>query len=92
MPQVVLGGDDQVRVSQVQATQLAEHEAEGRLRIRIVHIIENAAGRETDSHAVGTPHFAHGFRHFKRQPGTLGRGAAIFVGAMIGSITQELIE
>ena len=57
-----------------------------------MHVIEDAAGRKANTHAIGAPHFRNGFGDFKRQPGAVPYGAAIVVSAAVRAIAEELIQ
>ncbi len=57
-----------------------------------MHVIEDARGGKTDSNPVGSPYLNDCLGNFDRETATVGHGAAIEVGAMVGSAAEELVE
>ena len=61
-------------------------------RILVVHVIEDARGGKTDSNPVGSPYLNDCLGNFDRETATVGHGAAIGVGPMVGTAAEELVE
>ena len=89
----VLGGHTgDVGVGELELGELAEKVTEGLGRIGVRHVIEHAAGREADAHAIRTPDGDDGIGDLKSQSGARGEGIAVAVFAGVGAATEELVE
>ena len=61
-------------------------------RVLVVHVIEDARGGKTNSNPVSSPDLDDSLGNFDRETATIGHGAAIRVGAMVGAAAEELVE
>ena len=82
---------DDVKVGDAQAIQLRRHVAEGRRRIAVRHGSVGAARRDAHAHAIGAPDGDRGLRHLQQEAGAVFDRAAVLVGALVGSVLQELV-
>ena len=89
----VLGGDaGNVRIGELELGELAEDVAKSFGRVGVGHVVEHAAGREADAHAIGTPDGDDGFGDLDGQAGAGGEGVAVAIGAGVGATAEELVE
>ena len=60
--------------------------------VLVVHVIEDSGGGKTNSHPVGSPNLDDSLGNFDRETASVGHGAAIRVGPMVGAAAEELVE
>ena len=84
--------DDEVQVGDPALRQRADRVGEGRARIGVVHVVEDAAGRQPDADAVGAPDAGHRLDHLDQEARAVLDAAAVVVGALVGAVAQELVE
>ena len=72
--------------------QLPRHVAKGSCRVTVAHVVGITAGSEVHPDSIRTPHADAGVRDLQHQAGTVLNGAAVFVGASVGAVLQELVE
>ena len=57
-----------------------------------MHVLRIAARRQMHAHARCAPNRDHRIGNFKHEPGAVFNRSTVFVGTMISSVLQELIE
>ncbi len=81
-----------MRVGDALLRELTQYVAEERDGVGIAHIAEGAVGREPYADASLAPHVDRDVDRFHQQPGAVFNRAAVFVGAVIGLVFEELVE
>ena len=65
---------------------------EQRLGVGVHHVVGGGHGRDADASASAAHGVGHGTGHFQHQPGAVGDGAAVVVGALVAAALGELVE
>ena len=89
----VLGGDARdVSVGDFEFGKFAEEITKSLQRIGIGHVIEDAARRKADAHAIRTPDRDASVDDFQGQAGAGGEGIAVAVGTCVAAAAEKLVE
>src|SRR5258708_8495718 len=81
-----------MEIGQTAAGELACDMVEGRLRIRILHVVERVDRRHTHADTICSPHRRNGGNHFDQQPCPVFDRAAISVRPPVRTVAQELVD
>ena len=82
----ILGGDaGDVSIEKLKFAEFFQEVTESFHRVLVVHVIEDARGGKTNAYPVGPPYLNDGLGNFDRETATVGHGAAIRVGSVVGA-------
>src|SRR5258708_30907792 len=81
-----------MEIGQTAAGELACDMVEGRLRIRILHVVERVDRRHTHADTICSPHRRNGGNYFDQQPCPVFDRAAISVRPLVRTVAQELVD
>src|SRR5260221_11088154 len=65
---------------------------EGRLRIRILHVVERVDRRQAHADTVWSPHSRNGGNYFEQQPRAVLDRSAVGVRPLVRTVAQELVD
>jgi hypothetical protein len=89
---ILRGDPGDVGIEKLKFAEFFQEVTESFHRILVVHVIEHARGGKTDSNPVGSPYLNDCLGNFDRKTASVRHGAAIEVGAMVGTAAEELVE
>jgi len=85
VPDILSSDSGDVGIEQPKLAEFFQEVTESFHRLLVVHVIEDARGGKTDSNPVGSPHLNDCLGNFDRETATVGHGAAIRVGSVVGA-------